>query len=103
MKALTIPLIVAIALLSLSQFTWGATDLLDCDWNRTCSGTYLTRNAVCTIDGEDYIMNESILCDYGCDSRLIQCHPPRMQQYAFIGGLIIVMILVLGWGVKKMR
>lgn len=41
-----------------------------------------------------YTINQSITCEYSCDSQTKRCQPAPFQQTALVGGLVFVILLI---------
>ena len=66
------------------------------DYSYRCYGSKLAKEADFTIGNDVYALNNTIVCDYGCDVRTNMCRPPPLQGYVYAGIIVLVIICIGG-------
>ena len=50
-----------------------------------------------------YVMNQTIVCPFGCDERTLTCIPAPVNRDFMLLGFLILIVIVFGVAWKKMR
>jgi len=67
-------------------------------YQNKCYGDILAREAVVVINGNSIPINNTIVCEYGCDENTNECRAPSYQGWlvvaGILGGILIVGALI---------
>lgn len=65
-------------------------------YENRCYGSILAREANFSMDTDEYQLNNTMICEYGCDSVTNTCKPPEYAGWVWAGVFVLVIFGIIG-------
>jgi len=71
------------------------------EWEHSClNSSTLFRETVIVVDGDETIVNQTVVCDYGCSDSLKECRPNNMVLNTYMVLVLAMFIAIIVAGYK---